>query len=177
LVATCCRDFHFKLDDWNQMYFCQHILLAISTASCLSLEFESVLERLHSGKCGCFLRIWCRNFDFKLGDWNQMHFCQHILLAISTASCLSLEFESVLESLHSGKCDCHLRIWLQHALEVSISSRVTGTRCIFANIFCWLSQEPHVWVWNLKAFWKVCIQANATVSSEFGCNMLSRFRF
>ena len=39
-----------------------------------------------------------------------MHFVQHILLAISTTLCLFLEFESVLESLHSGKCDCHLMI-------------------------------------------------------------------
>jgi hypothetical protein len=31
LVATSFRDFDFKLDDWNQMHFCQHILLAKST--------------------------------------------------------------------------------------------------------------------------------------------------
>jgi hypothetical protein len=32
-----------------------------------------------------------------------MHFYQHILLAISMTSCLILEFESVLESMHSGQ--------------------------------------------------------------------------
>jgi hypothetical protein len=115
--------------------------------------------------------------DSKLHEWNQMHFCHHILLAISRTSCLILEFESVLESLHSGKCDCFLRIWWQRVLSISIPSCMTGTRCIFANTFCWLSQRPHVWSWNLKVSWKVCIQANATVSSEFGCNVFYRFRF
>ena len=118
-----------------------------------------------------------RDFDFKLDDWNQMHFCRHILLAISTTSCSILEFESVLKSLHSGQCDCLLRIGWQRVLAISISSWMTGTRCIFADTFCWLSQRPHVWSWNLKVSWKVCIQVNATASSEFGGNVFSRFRF
>jgi hypothetical protein len=117
------------------------------------------------------------DFDSKLDDWNQMHFCRHILLAISTTSCLILEFESVLESVHSGKCDCSLRIWWQRVLAISIPSWMTETRCIFANTICWLFQRPHVWSWNLKVSWKVCIQANATVSSEFGGNVFSRFQF
>ncbi len=83
-----------------------------------------------------------RDFDFKLDDWNRMHFCIHISLAISTTSCLILKFESVLESLHSCKCDCLLRIWWQRVLAISISSWMTGTRCIFADTFCWLSQRP-----------------------------------
>jgi len=33
------------------------------------------------------------------------------------------------------------------------------TWCIFTNTFCWLSQWPHVWYWNLKVSWKACIQA------------------
>ncbi len=118
-----------------------------------------------------------RDFDFKLDDWNQMHYCRHILLAVSTTSCLILEFESVLESLHSAKCDCLLRIRWRRVLSISISSWMTGTRCIFADSFCWLSQQPQVWSWNLKVSWKVCIQPNATVSSEFGGNVFSRFRW
>jgi hypothetical protein len=118
-----------------------------------------------------------RDFDFKLDDWNKMHFCRHILLVISTTSCLILEFESVLESLHSGQCDCLLRIGWQRVLAISISSWMTGTRCIFADTFCWLSQRPHVWSWNLKVSWNVCVQVNATASSEFGGNVFSRFRF
>jgi hypothetical protein len=43
--------------------------------------------------------------------------------------------------------------------------------------FCWLSQRPHARSWNLKMSWKVCIQANATASSELGGNVFSRFRF
>ncbi len=39
------------------------------------------------------------------------------------------------------------------------------------------SQQPHVWSWNLKVSWKACIQANATVSSEFGGNVFSWFWF
>ncbi len=50
-------------------------------------------------------------------------------------------------------------------------------RCISANTFCWISQRPHVCSWSLKVSWKVCIQANATVSSEVGVNVFSRFRF
>ena len=61
LVATCCCALFFKLDDWNQMHSCRHILLAISTTSCLILESESVVECLHSGKCNCCLRIWWRH--------------------------------------------------------------------------------------------------------------------
>jgi hypothetical protein len=58
LVATCSCNFDFKLDDWNQMPFCQHILLAFSTTSYLIFKFESVLECLHSGKCNWCLRNW-----------------------------------------------------------------------------------------------------------------------
>jgi hypothetical protein len=161
--------------------------------SCLILEFESVLESLHSEKCDCSLRIWWQrvlsisipswmtgtrcilpthfvsylndlmsdlgiwkclgksafrqmrlfpqnlvamcssDLDFKLDNWNQMHFCRHILLAISTTSCLILEFESVLESLYSGKCDCLIRFWWQRVLAISISSLMTGTRCSLTN--------------------------------------------
>ena len=51
------------------------------------------------------------------------------------------------------------------------------TWCIFSYTICWLSQRPHVWSWNLKVSWNACIQANATVSSEFGGDVFSRFRF
>ena len=51
------------------------------------------------------------------------------------------------------------------------------TWCIFADTFRWLSKRPYVWSWNLKVSWKVCIQVNATASSEFGGNVFSRFRF
>ncbi len=54
---------------------------------------------------------------------------------------------------------------------------MTGTRSNFANTFCWISQRPHVLSWSLKVSWKVCIQANATVSSEVGGDVFSRFRF
>jgi hypothetical protein len=60
LVKTCSRDFDFNLDDWNQIQFCRHILLNISTTSCLFLKFKSVLESMHSGKCDCLLRSWWR---------------------------------------------------------------------------------------------------------------------
>ena len=73
------------------------------------------------------------DLDFKLDNWNQMHFCRHIWLAISTTSCLILEFESVLESLYSGKCDCLIRFWWQRVLAISISSLMTGTRCSLTN--------------------------------------------
>jgi hypothetical protein len=124
-----------------------------------------------------FVTTCSRDFNFKLDDWDQMHFCQHILLAISTTSCLILEFESVSKRLHSGKYDCSLRIWWKLVLVILISSWMTGTRCIFADTLYWLSQQPHVWSWNLKVTWKVCIQANATVASEFGEDVFLRFRF
>ena len=91
-----------------------------------------------------------RDFDFKLDDWNQMHFCRHILLNISTTSCLFLKFKSVLESMHSNKCDCLLRSWWRRVLAILISSWMTGTRCIFANTFCWISQRP------LKLYGYIC---------------------
>ncbi len=178
LVATCSRDFDFQAGWLEPDAFFRHILLAISTPSCLFLEFESVLQRLHSSKWDCLLRIWWhRVIDFKLNDLNQMLFLPTNMLAILTTSCPFMEFESVLESQHSGKCDCLLRIWLQRALAISISSWMTGTRCIFADTFCWLSWQPHVYSWNLKVSRKVCIQANATVSSEFGGNVFSRCQF
>jgi hypothetical protein len=161
------------------MHFVQQILLAVPTTLCLFLEFESVLEMLHCGKCDCLLRIfWQCDLTiliFKSDDWNQMHFCRHILLAIPTTSCLFLEFECVVESLHPIECDFILRIWWQRVLAISISSLMTGTRCIFADTFCWPPWQYHVHSWNLKVSWKVCIQANATVSSEFGGNVFSRF--
>jgi hypothetical protein len=86
LVATCSRDFDFKLDDWNQMHFGRHIWLAISTTSCLFLKFKSVLERMHSGLCDRLLRIHLRYLlatsVFKLDDWNQMHFGQHFVVSL-----------------------------------------------------------------------------------------------
>ncbi len=206
----------FKLDDWNQMHFGQHILLNISTTSCLFLKFEKCLGKyvfrqmrqspqnllamssrsfafqvgwlkpdafwpthfveylnnlmsvLEVWKClgknvfmqmqltpqnllatssrsfgiqvrwlepdafwpthfveylndlMSVLEVWkclgkyafrrmrlfpqklvatsSRDFDFKLDDWNQMHFGRNILLNISMTSCLFLKFESVLES-------------------------------------------------------------------------------
>jgi hypothetical protein len=115
-------------------------------------------------------------FRFQNGWLEPEAFCRHILLTISTTSCLILEFESVLESLHSGNCDCFLRIWWQRVLAISISSWMTGTRCIFADTICWQSQWPHVWSWNLKVSWKVCIQANAAFSTEFGGKVFSRFQ-
>jgi hypothetical protein len=66
-------------------------------------------------------------------------FCCHILLAILMTLCPFMEFESVLKSLHSGKCECLLRICWRRVLAISISIWMTGTRCIFANTLCWLS--------------------------------------
>jgi hypothetical protein len=117
------------------------------------------------------------DIDFKLDDWNQMHFCRHVLLNISTTSCLFLKFKSVLESMHSNKCDCLLKSWWRRVLAISISSWMTGTTCILADTFGWLSQQAHVCSCSLKVSWKVCIQANATVSSEVGGNVFLRYRF
>ena len=61
--------------------------------------------------------------------------------------------------------------------QFRFSSWMTGTRCILADTFSWISQQPHVCCWCLKVSWKVCIQANATVSSEVGGDVFSRFRF
>ncbi len=116
-------------------------------------------------------------FRFQVGWLEPDAFFRHILLDISTTSCLILKFESVLKSLQLGKCDCLLRIWWRRFHAILISSWMTGTRCIFSDTFCWLSQQPHACSWNLKVSWKVCIQANATVSSEFGGDVFSRFRF
>ncbi len=109
-------------------------------------------------------------FQFQVGWLVQMHFCRCISLAIITTSSLFLKFESVLESLYSGKCDCLLRIWLRSALAILI-----GTGCIFADTFCWLSQQPHVSSLSLKGPWKRCIQANAIVSSESGGDVFLQF--
>ena len=233
LVATCYCNFDFKLDDWNQMHFCQHILLAISTTSGLFLEFESVLESLHSGKCDCFLRSWWRrviaisisswmtgtrctfakhillaistiscpffefesvleslhsgkcnfsqklvatcnrNFDFKLDDWNQMHFCQRILLAISTTSGLFSEFESVLESLHSGKRDFSQNLVATCYCDL-ISSWMTGTRCFFTNTFCCLSWQPFL---EFESVLESLHSGKCDFFSEFGSDGLLQFRF
>jgi hypothetical protein len=114
------------------------------------------------------------DFNSKLDDWNKIHFCRHILLAISTTACLILK---CLRKSAFSKCDCRIRIWWQHVLAISISSWMTGTRYIFANTICWLSQGPHVWPCNLKVSWKACIQANASAFSEFSGNVFSQFRF
>jgi hypothetical protein len=123
-------------------------LLDISTTSWRFVEFRSVLKTPYSGKCNDRPRIYLRTrlavSVFKLDDWKQVYFGRHILLNISTTSCQFMKFESVLESMHSGKCDCLLRNWWRRVLAISISSRMTGTRCIFADTFCWLSQRPHV---------------------------------
>ena len=61
--------------------------------------------------------------------------------------------------------------------QFRFSSWITGTGCILANTFCWLSWQPRARSWNLKVSWKLRIQANASVSSEFGSKVLSQFRF
>ncbi len=63
------------------------------------------------------------------------------------------------------------------ASQFRFSSWMTGIRCILADTLCWISQQPHVCSWSLKVSWKVCIQTNATVFSEVGGNVFSRFRF
>ena len=119
-------------------HYGQHILLDILTTSWPFVEFRNVLKTPYSGKCNGRLRIYMRRclaaLVFKLDDWNQMQFCRHILLNISTTSCPFLKFESVLESMHSGECDCLLRSWWRRILAISISSWMTGARCISANM-------------------------------------------
>jgi hypothetical protein len=99
LVAAFFRDLDFKLDDWNQMRF-------------LPTHFDGYLDDLMSiheiRKClekSAFrqMRLFPQNllatcscdFDFNLDDWNQMHFCQHFLLAFLITSCPFLELEIV----------------------------------------------------------------------------------
>ena len=81
------------------IHFVGHTLLTISTTS------YPFLETHYSGKCVLAISI------FKLDHWNRMHFGQHILLAILTTSRPFLESQSVLETPHSSKCVCLLRIW------------------------------------------------------------------
>jgi hypothetical protein len=64
-----------------------------------------------------------------------------------------------------------------HQAKIRMLPLDLATWCILSDTFCWLSQRLHVWSWILKMSWKACIQANATVSSEFGADMFSRFRF
>jgi hypothetical protein len=101
------------------------------------LEFERVLESLHSGKCDCLLRIWWqRVLVISISSWMAVARC---IFADTFVGYLDnpmslLGIWSVLESLHLVKGDCLLRIWLRRALAISISSWMAGTRCILANI-------------------------------------------
>ena len=119
LLRLRCRRVSCNFDIWvawlDQMHYCPHILFAILTSSCLFLEFESDLETPHSVKCDGILRLRCQFVlaisILKLDYWNKIVSCLQILLAICTTSCLILEFQSALKTLHSSKCNCLLRIW------------------------------------------------------------------
>ena len=84
-----------RLDDWNQIHFGRHILLAISAPLCLFVEIQSVLETKHSGGCDCFLGMRRHRTlaisILQLDDWNQIHFGRDIWLAFSAPSCLLVE--------------------------------------------------------------------------------------
>lgn len=128
-----------------------------------SLEFECDVETQHLEKCNCLLRTWWRRVlsisIFRLEDWNQMHFCQPILLTILTISCPHLKFESVLKV----RCLANVTVSSEFGgivfSQFGFSSWITGTRKFFANTYRWLSQQPQVHCsWNFKVSWKIRIQ-------------------
>jgi hypothetical protein len=127
LLATSSRDFDFKLDDRNQMHFCRHmhfveylnnLMFVPEVWKCLGKHAFRQM-RLSPQK---LVATCSRDFDFKLDDWTQMHFCRHM----------------------------HFVEYLNNLMSV---------------------------FWSLKVSWKVCSQANATVFSKVGGDVFSRFRF
>ncbi len=145
------------------------------------LDFESVLVGLHSVKCNCLLRIW-----------------RQLVLVISISSWMTGTRYIIADtfcwlSWWPHVCSWNLKISLKVCIKANgtVSSHVGGgvfpwswfqvgwlePDAFFAYTFWWLSWWPHVHSWNSKVSWKVCIQANATVSSEFVGDVFLRFRF
>ena len=112
------------------------------------------------------------DFDSKLDYWNQMHFCRHILLAIATPSCLILQFKACIQANATVSSEFGGNVFSRFRFQVGWLEPDA-----FWKTLCWLYQQPHVWSWNFKVSWKACIQANVTVSSEFGGNVFLRFLF
>ncbi len=88
----------------------------------------------------------------RLDDWNQIHFGRHILLDSSALSCPFLEFQSVLETPHSGGCYCFLRICLRRFIAISTLKLDDWNQIHFGHTFCWLSRRPHVCSWKFRVF-------------------------
>ena len=160
------------------MHFGGHILLAISTTSCPFLEIQNILETLHSSKYNRLLRIqWQRVLAiliFKMDDWNQIHFCRHILLAtISLTSSPFLDFQNVLETLHLGKFDCLrkslLKIRWRCVLAIVIVKLDDWNQMHFGQHILLTTLYPFL---EIQSVLKTCILATAIVPSEFGGNMM-----